>query len=177
MQVLEQTLLQRLRKAGLRVSTARIGVMQVLQAAAPEALGAEDVYRRMGERGTRASLGTVYRAMNELEAHGLLLREWGQHRKAMYHIKPMGFDGHRLRLVCRNCERSVAVMDGALLAELDRQARAQGLALAESAVTLACECLRCGALDKVGTADAPAHPSFPCPLSRRRAWPVAANSG
>ncbi|KAF1003189.1 MAG: Ferric uptake regulation protein [Luteibacter sp.] len=168
------SLLQRLRVAGIRLSVARIGVMQVLQAAEPQPLGVEDVYRRMGQRGTRASLGTVYRAMNELEAHGLLLREWSHHRKALYRIKPAGFDGHLLRLVCRDCERSVAVTDAALLAELERQARAQGLALAGSAVTIACECQRCGA---AGDEDARAPAPCPCPLARRRAWPVAANSG
>ncbi|MFT3815817.1 MAG: LysR family transcriptional regulator [Acidovorax sp.] len=55
--------------------------MQMLQVAEPEPLGAEDVYRRMSERGTRTSLGTVYRTMKDLEAHGLLLREWSRHRR------------------------------------------------------------------------------------------------
>lgn len=81
--VSEANVIVRLRNARLRLSTARIGVMQVLQVAEPEPRGAEDVHRRMSERGTRTSLGTVYRATKDLAVHGLLLREWSHRRKAV----------------------------------------------------------------------------------------------
>ena len=151
----EANVIARLHNARLRLSIARIGVMQVLQGAEPEPLGAEDVYRRMSERGTRTSLGTVYRATKELEAHGLLLREWGRQRKAVYRVKPSGFDAHRLRLVCQDCGHSVAFSDGALLDALERVAHAQGLALAGKAVAIPCECRGC---------DAPAE--RPCAFAR-----------
>ncbi|MFT3815824.1 MAG: transcriptional repressor [Acidovorax sp.] len=124
----EANMITRLRNARMHLHHAH-RVMQVLQEAEPEPLGAEDAYRRMSERGTRTSLGTVYRTTQELAAHGLLLREWSRPRKAVYRVTPSGFDTHRLRLVCQDCGHSVAFSYGALLTALERVAHAQELVL------------------------------------------------
>ena len=67
--------LVRLRAAGMRPTVARIGVLQALDAEVPACICAEDLHRRMVLRGTRASIGTVYRVIHQLEANGLVLRE------------------------------------------------------------------------------------------------------
>lgn len=117
------------------------------------------------------SLGTVYRAMNELEMHGLLLREWGPHRRALYRIKPAGFDEHRLRLVCQGCGRGVALTDDALLNAVDRLAQSQGLSLAGTVLAIPCECRNCR--------NANAQPAglHLGPLVKGRTWPKVVNNG
>jgi len=162
-----ESVLQQISKAGMRLSIARIGVMQILQVADPEPLSAEEVYRRMSKRGTSTSLGTVYRTAKELTAHGLLLREWGSNRKAIYRITPSGFDAHRLRLVCQDCGHSVGFSDGALLTALERVAYAQGLTLVGKAVAIPCECRGC---------DAYSPDLRPCSLANGRRWPAAATN-
>ena len=54
-------ILQRLRTAGLRPTAARIGVLQVIQAAGAAGIGADETFRQMLLRGTHVSTSTVYR--------------------------------------------------------------------------------------------------------------------
>lgn len=136
-----ENLLERLRAAELRPTAARISILQTIEASALP-LTAEQVYRHMLQRGTRVSVGTVYRAAQQFEAKGLLLREWDRQRKALYRIKPSDQDA-RLRLVCQDCGYSVACNDDELLASLQRLARSQGLLLADEAVAIPCACRHC----------------------------------
>ncbi len=66
------SVLQHLRSAGLRPTMARIAILQVVQAAQAAGIGADDAYLRLLERGTRASLSTVYRTFAQLQSAGLL---------------------------------------------------------------------------------------------------------
>lgn len=139
----EDSLLQRLRSAKLRPTIGRIGVMQVLQAAGGVALSAEDVFRRLMERGTQSSIGTVYRTVQQCEAAGLLLREWDDQRRSLYRIKPSGFGGRAMYLVCRVCERSFAVDDVPLAEHLARVMQQAGVRSADETVTIELTCGDC----------------------------------
>lgn len=129
-------IVQRLRAARLRPTVARIGALQIVEAAAPERLCAEEVFRRMMLRGTHASIGTVYRTLQQLEAVGLLRKEWGAGRKAFYGLGPVDGEGAALRLVCGHSGRSVLLDDPELHARLVAVASAQGMDLAGQALTL-----------------------------------------
>lgn len=120
--------LQRLRAAGLRSPTARIGV-QVVKAASTGSIDAEDVYRQMLLRGTPASTGTIYRVLHQFEPAGLVLHEWDRSRTAYYRIKPAPFDVQPLRLVCPDNGRTVVLDDPKLHEELLTAARRYGIDL------------------------------------------------
>jgi Fur family ferric uptake transcriptional regulator len=122
----QATVLQRLRAARLQPTIARIGLLQVLEAAAPGCLSAEDLFQRMLQRGTRVSVGTVYRVLQQLHAAGLLVHEWDVQRRALYGIRPEGFDGQAVRLVCRGTGRTVTLTDAELHARLLAAAALQG---------------------------------------------------
>lgn len=139
----EDSLLKRLRSAKLRPTIGRIGVMQVLQSAAGTALSAEDVFRRLMERGTHTSIGTVYRTVQQCEAAGLLLREWDEQRRSLYRIKPLGFDQRAMYLLCRVCERSFAVDDAKLAENLARVMQQAGIRSGEQTVTIELTCCDC----------------------------------
>ncbi|MBB1601699.1 transcriptional repressor [Variovorax sp. UMC13] len=134
-------IVQRLRVARLRPTVARIGALQIVEAAAPERLCAEEVFRRMMLRGTHASIGTVYRTLQQLEAVGLLRKEWGAGRKAFYgpSLRDGESGGAALRLVCGHSGRSVLLDDPELHARLVAVASAQGMDLAGQALTLQTE--------------------------------------
>lgn len=123
------SVLRWLRRAGLRPSTARIGVLQVLEAAAPHSLRAEEIYRQMALRGTPTSIGTIYRALHDFEARGLLLRGWDGNRTAHYRVKPARADACPLRLMCPDSGRVVALDEPGLHAGLLEAARRAGVAL------------------------------------------------
>jgi len=66
------SVLQHLRRAGLRPTVARIAILQVVQADPAPGIGADEAYLRLLQRGTRTSLSTVYRTLAQLQAAGLL---------------------------------------------------------------------------------------------------------
>ena len=139
----EVSILQRLRAAKLRPTIARIGMLQVIEAAGTSRVSAEDVFRQMLLRGTRVSIGTVYRCIHQFEDSGLLLREWDANRRALYRVKPVGFDAYALRLLCRTCGRGIALTDAVLHERLEHLASLQGICIAHQTVTIAVDCAGC----------------------------------
>lgn len=145
-------LLARLRQAELRPTIARISILQIVGAAESRAWSADDVHRQMILRGTRTSIGTVYRAIHQLEAKGLLLREWSPSRKALYRTKPAEHDAQMHRFVCRSCARSIAFTDPELQARLQWIAQAQGFDLVAHTVAIHVDCVGCSRTSLAGEA-------------------------
>jgi len=63
-----------LRKAGLKVTLPRVKIMQILEAADPRHMSAEDVYKTLMDAGEDVGLATVYRVLTQFEAAGLVMR-------------------------------------------------------------------------------------------------------
>lgn len=63
-----------LRKAGLKVTLPRVKIMQILEAAEPRHMSAEDVYKTLMEAGEDVGLATVYRVLTQFESAGLVIR-------------------------------------------------------------------------------------------------------
>ncbi len=124
-------MLQRLRTTGLRVTMARLGVLQVLEASSRR-LAAEEVFQQLELRGIQVSLGTTYRVIREFEMRGLVLCEWDRQRKARFRIKAIGQDLPTLRLVCSGSGRSFALADADLYARLVAVVSRAGLQITDS---------------------------------------------
>jgi len=120
---------QRLREAGLRPTVARVGVLQVIETAAPARICTEDMFRQMLLRGSRVNIGTVYRVAQELHNAGMLLREWGGNGKIHYRLKHSNANTQSVRLICRRSGRSVVLADADLYASLLKAASREGLHL------------------------------------------------
>ena len=65
---------QDLRNAGLKVTTPRVKILEILENADQRHLSAEDVYRILMESGVEVGLATVYRVLTQFEAAGLVTR-------------------------------------------------------------------------------------------------------
>lgn len=63
-----------LRKAGLKVTLPRVKIMQILEAADPRHMSAEDVYKTLMDAGEDVGLATVYRVLTQFESAGLVMR-------------------------------------------------------------------------------------------------------
>ena len=137
---------ERLRAAGLIPTASRVCVVQAAEAAhatGQRIMAAEEFYAALMLRGTRTSISTVYRVLDLLEGHGLLLREWDVNRKALYRLKPANFDDSPHRLVCRHCQHSVAFNDPGLPARLQAVATQAGFDLAGHSITVQVDCMGC----------------------------------
>jgi Fe2+ or Zn2+ uptake regulation protein len=139
------TLLQRLRDAGLRPTTARIGILQVIQAAGACGMAADDVFRQMLLRGTRVSVSTVYRAIHQLEFLGVLLHSRNDSMRTTYRLCPVQQQPAGVRMACRGCARSVVLPGTQLRSELERRAAEQGMHPAMGELVFQVDCLGPGA--------------------------------
>ncbi|SHF48325.1 Fur family transcriptional regulator, ferric uptake regulator [Lampropedia hyalina DSM 16112] len=151
-------IVEHLRAAGLRPTTARIGVWQILEARAPERLDAETVFRDMLSSGLVASQGTVYRALKDFVEHGFALQEWRASLcggKAVYTRSQPQASVCDTRIVCEHCGCATQVHDPALQERLQQLAQAQGLDVAAQPMTILVVCTQCAKHQHI----------------RRRAWP------
>jgi Fur family ferric uptake transcriptional regulator len=65
---------QDLKKLGLKATTPRMKVLELLEASAQRHLSAEDIYRGLVESGEVVGLATVYRVLTQFENAGLVTR-------------------------------------------------------------------------------------------------------
>lgn len=61
-----------LKERGLKVTTARIQILEIFQAPGIRHLTADDVYRQLIRQGSEIGLATVYRVLTQLQQAGLL---------------------------------------------------------------------------------------------------------
>ena len=65
---------QELRNAGLKVTTPRLKILEILENSDQRHLSAEDVYRVLLETGSEVGLATVYRVLTQFETANLVTR-------------------------------------------------------------------------------------------------------
>ncbi len=143
----DDTPLQRLRAASLRPTLARLGILELLEDGPPGLRDADTLLRDLLARGMPLSQGTVYRALKDLAARGLLHHEWRNGRsggKAVYGLRPPGGSARGVRFVCAQCGCTVlGIDDAALDAQMRRLALHHGLEMAAQPVTVPTVCTQC----------------------------------
>lgn len=143
---LDSGLLLQLRQHGLRPTTARSSVLQVMQESADTALAAERVFERVDKMGVQCSLGTVYRVLHELDQCGLVQRELhagDQAGKSRYVLAPSILPPAEYAFVCQDCRRQSVVKDKHFADLLYRYAKALGFELSLSALVVPITCNDC----------------------------------
>jgi Fur family ferric uptake transcriptional regulator len=77
---------QDLRNVGLKVTHPRMRILELLEAAKPRHMTAEDIYRQLGGQGDEIGLATVYRVLTQFEAAGLVLKHNFEGGHAVYEL-------------------------------------------------------------------------------------------
>ena len=129
----------RLTRAGYRLTSARLAVMEVLAQGLAHPT-AENVHERVRAGGERASRASVYRCLAALERAGAIRRVSVPNAPARFELIGVGNAVRRpdWHMVCQKCGRVVDI-DGAELAAL----RKAGKALADCQVRRTGLCRRC----------------------------------
>ena len=65
---------QDLRKAGLKVTSPRLKILEVLETSAERHLSAEAIYKALIDAGEEFGIATVYRVLTQFEQAGLVAR-------------------------------------------------------------------------------------------------------
>lgn len=91
---------QELRKAGLKVTTPRVKIMQILESSNFRHMSAEDIYQALRDCNEEIGIATVYRVLTQFEASGLVMRH---HFEGGHSVFEMMADAHHDHLVCTRC--------------------------------------------------------------------------
>jgi Fur family ferric uptake transcriptional regulator len=113
---------QRLRAAGIRPTRGRLAVLEELSRE-PDDATAQAIHRRLTARRNGVGLATVYRALHELSAAGLV--DALSHGGAETCYRLCG-TGHHHHLVCSKCHRVVELTECRLGDWLGRAGDAEG---------------------------------------------------
>jgi Fur family ferric uptake transcriptional regulator len=135
------TALERLRSASGRSGGARRLVVELL-GEQDCCLSAQEIHDRVRQRGSRIGIASVYRALDGMDALGLVQRIDLGDGVARFEPVHAGGDHHH-HLVCDDCGRVEPFEDAALESALERVADGRGYSVAAHDVVLRGACEDC----------------------------------
>lgn len=122
-----------LRKAGLKATSPRLRILDILEREADRHMSAEDVYRALLTAGEDVGLATVYRVLTQFEAAGLVQRH---HFDGSHAVFEMARGPHHDHIVCVDSGEVLEFFDE----EIERRQReivaARGYELVEHSLVL-----------------------------------------
>lgn len=122
-----------LKKAGLKATSPRLRILDILEREADRHMSAEDVYRALLTAGEDVGLATVYRVLTQFEAAGLVQRH---HFDGSHAVFEMARGPHHDHIVCVDSGEVLEFFDE----EIERRQReivaARGYELVEHSLVL-----------------------------------------
>jgi Fur family transcriptional regulator, ferric uptake regulator len=136
-----ERLATRLRAAGIRPTPGRVRILREL-AREPDDATAQVLHARLRKRGERVGLATVYRALHDFAAAGLVDNLPHSAGESCYRLCS---EGHHHHLVCSKCHHVVELTDCRLEPWLRRAAAEQGFEATEHRLEVVGLCGDCRA--------------------------------
>jgi Fur family transcriptional regulator, ferric uptake regulator len=99
---------QDLRKAGLKVTSPRLKVLEVLENSSDRHLSAENIYRALLDSGEELGLATVYRVLTQFERAGLVTRHNFEGGTAVFELADRTHHDH---MVCLDTGKVIEFYD------------------------------------------------------------------
>ena len=93
---------QQLKDAGLKITTPRVKILQILEQSVNHHLSAETIYKLLIEMGEDVALATVYRVLTQFEGAGLICRHYFEGGSCVFELSQ---GDHHDHLVCMECSR------------------------------------------------------------------------
>lgn len=128
---------QDLRNAGLKVTVPRLKMLELFENAQDRHLSAEAIYRLLLEAGEEIGLATVYRALTQFEAAGLVTRHHFEGGQAVFELER---GPHHDHIVCIHCGRVEEFYDAVIEKRQRSIADKFGFKLRDHTLTLYGEC-------------------------------------
>jgi Fur family transcriptional regulator, ferric uptake regulator len=91
---------EELRRVGLKVTTPRLKILEILESSVQHHLSAEDVYRQLLDSSEDVGLATVYRVLTQFETAGLVTRHNFEGGHSVFELNQ---GHHHDHLVCVKC--------------------------------------------------------------------------
>jgi Fur family transcriptional regulator, ferric uptake regulator len=128
---------EHLKNAGLKSTLPRLKVLELLENVEGLHLTAEAIHRKLQEAGEEIGLATVYRALTQFEAAGLVTRHHFEGGQAVFELE-RGL--HHDHIVCVHCGRVEEFFDKVIEKRQSAIAEKHGFTLRDHSMTLYGEC-------------------------------------
>lgn len=129
-----------LKKAGLKVTTARLKILQILEQSKEHHLSAEDIYRTLLDSGDDIGLATVYRVLTQFEEAGLVTRHNFEGDQSVFELD---HGEHHDHLVCVKCGRVEEFVDHVIEKRQQEIAKQAGYSITDHSLNIYGICAKC----------------------------------
>ena len=129
-----------LHKAGLKATTPRLRILEILQEGGPQHLSAEDIYRRLADAGEDVGLATVYRVLTQFEDAKIVTRHRFEGGHSVYELNA---GAHHDHILCLKCGRVDEFVDAEIEKRQRKIAADAGYEMTDHALYLYGVCAAC----------------------------------
>jgi len=130
---------QGLKSAGLKVTSPRVKILNILENALQRHISAEDIYRQLLTTGDDVGLATIYRVLGQFASAGLVTK----HHFAGHAVFELSTGEHHDHLVCVECGKVEEFFDPVIEARQLEIAKELGFTMTEHCLYLYGICQHC----------------------------------
>jgi len=131
---------QPLKDAGLKVTTPRMKVLDILASDSNRHLSAENVYKALLDQGDDVGLATVYRVLTQFEEAGLVKRH---HFEGGHSVFELSDGEHHDHLVCVKCGEVTEFFDEVIEQRQVAVAEERGFKITDHSLNIYGMCGKC----------------------------------
>ncbi|MCX7125764.1 MAG: ferric iron uptake transcriptional regulator [Gammaproteobacteria bacterium] len=129
-----------LKQAGLKITTPRLKILELMENAKPHHMSAESIHQRLKDQGDNVGLATVYRVLIQFETAGLIRRHNFEGGFSVFEIE---HGEHHDHMVCERCGAVKEFTDDLIEKRQAEIAKESGFQITEHHHTIYGICQRC----------------------------------
>ncbi|MGE3920450.1 MAG: ferric iron uptake transcriptional regulator [Gammaproteobacteria bacterium] len=129
-----------LKDAGLKVTSPRLKILQLLEQTDNRHLSAEDIYQAFVASGDEIGIATVYRVLTQFEAAGLVIRHYFESGHSVFELDR---GEHHDHLVCTKCHSVSEFVDPLIEKRQDEIATNAGFNITNHSLNIYGVCRSC----------------------------------
>lgn len=129
-----------LKAAGLKITTPRTRVLDLLTTSGAKHVSAEEIYHQLYTIDPDISLATIYRVLTQFETAGLVIRHNFSAGHSVFELSSMDHHDH---LVCVNCRQVIEFQDAVIEARQEELTKKFDFIMQDHVLTIYGVCRAC----------------------------------
>lgn len=129
-----------LKAAGLKITTPRMRILDLLTSSGARHLSAEEIYQQLYKSDNDISIATIYRVLTQFEAAGLVIRHNFEENHSVFELNQ---GEHHDHLVCMKCRKVIEFHDPVIEARQEELTQEFGFLMKDHCLTIYGLCQAC----------------------------------
>ena len=131
---------EELKKAQLKSTTPRLKILHLLEDEQNKHLSAEEIYQILQQESSDISLATIYRALAQFEAAGIVIKHKFANDASVYELDR---GEHHDHLICVKCSMVIEFVDDIIEARQEEIAKSHGFSITDHSLNIFGLCKDC----------------------------------